>query len=68
MYLIIIIIIMNTIMLFVYEDALEYFSPYAIYHLIIYTAAVLWTVWIGISVGLGFISNIVIIIANFRLP
>ena len=56
MYLIIIIIIMNTIMLFVYEDALEYFSPYAIYDFIIYTAAVLWTVWIGISVGLGLCS------------
>ena len=51
-----------------YEDALEYFSPYAIYDFIIYTAVVLWTVRIGISVGLGFIFNIVIIIANFRLP
>ena len=59
---------MNRITQFVYEDALEYFSPHAIYDLIIYTAAVLWTVWIGISVGLGFIFNIVIIIANFRLP
>ena len=48
--------IMNRITQFVYEDALEYFSPYAIYDLIIYTAAVLWTVWIGISVGLGLCS------------